>query len=56
MMYADFESILKLVDEQYRDKMNTMKAGRKGKAPYTEKIDMYRQDGVYTDFCLWRCY
>ena len=56
MMYADFESILKPVDERYKEKMNTMKAGRKGKAPYTEKIDMYRQDGVYTDFCLWRCY
>ena len=38
MLYADFESILKPVDERYRDKMNTMKAGRKGKAPYTEKI------------------
>ena len=38
MLYADFESILKPVDERYKDKMNTMKAGRKGKAPYTEKI------------------
>ena len=49
MLYADFESILKPVDEQYKDKMNTMKAGRKGKAPYTEKIThIYRQDDVYT--------
>ena len=32
MLYADFESILKPVDERYRDKMNTMKAERKGKA------------------------
>ena len=31
MLYADFESILKPVDERYRDKMNTMKVGRKGK-------------------------
>ena len=35
ILYADFESILKPVSEQYRDKMNTMKAGRKGKASYT---------------------
>ena len=35
MLYADFESILKPVSEQYRDKINTMKAGRKGKASYT---------------------
>ena len=39
MLYADFESILKPFDERYKDKMNTMKAGRKGKAPYTEKIN-----------------
>ena len=41
MLYADFESILKPVDDRYRDKMNTMKAGRKGKAPYTEKINTH---------------
>ena len=35
MLYADFQSILKSVDERYRDKINTMKAERKGKAPYT---------------------
>ena len=45
MLYADFESILKPVDEQYRDKMNTMKAERKGKAPYTEKINTYVPSG-----------
>ena len=39
MLYADFERILKPVDERYRDKMNTMKAGRKGKVSYTEKIN-----------------
>ena len=38
MLYADFESIAKPVDELYREKMNRMKAGRKGKAAYTEKI------------------
>ena len=47
MLYADFESILKPVDERYRDKMNTMKAERKGKAPYTEKINTYVQSGWY---------
>ena len=38
MLYADFESILKPVDERYRDRMNTMKAEGKGKASYMEKI------------------
>ena len=32
MLYADFESILKPVNEQYRDRMNTMRTERKGKA------------------------
>ena len=41
VLYADFESILKPVDERFRDKMNTMKAGRKGKALYTEKINTH---------------
>ena len=31
MLYAHFESILKPVDERYRNKMNTMKTERKGK-------------------------
>ena len=30
MLYADFESILKPVDERYRDNMNTMKTETKG--------------------------
>ena len=41
MLYADFESILKPVDEWYMDKMNTMKTERKGKASYTEKINTH---------------
>ena len=45
MMYAEFESILKPVDERYKEKMNTMKAGRKGKAPYTEKINTHVPSG-----------
>ena len=45
MLYADFESILKPVDERYRDRMNTMKTERKGKAPYTEKINTHVPSG-----------
>ena len=45
MLYADFESILKPVNERYRDKMNTMKTERKGKAPYTEKINTHVPSG-----------
>ena len=48
-LYADFETILKSADERYRDRMNTMKSEREGKAPYTKKINTrYGQDGVYT--------
>ena len=35
IMYAVFDSILKQVDEWYKEKINRMKAGRNGKAPYT---------------------
>ena len=45
MLYADFQSILKPVNERYRDKMNKMKAGRKGRAPYTEKISNHIPSG-----------
>ena len=31
VLYTDFENILKPVDEQYREKMNQIKAERKGK-------------------------
>ena len=48
MLYADFESILKPVGERYRDKMNTMKAGRKDKASYTEK----RNTHVLSGWCV----
>ena len=41
MLHVDFESILKPVDEWYKEKMNRMKAGRKGKASYTEKINTH---------------
>ena len=36
-LYADFERILKPVDERYKDNMNRMKAGRKGKGIIHEK-------------------
>ena len=45
MLYADFESILKPLDERYKDRMNRMKDGRKGKASYTEKINTHVPSG-----------
>ena len=45
MLYADFESILKPVNDWYRDKMNTMKTERKDKTPYTEKIKTHVPSG-----------
>ena len=47
MLYADIECILKPVDERYRDKMNRMNTKRKGKAPYTEKINTQVPSGWY---------
>ena len=47
MMYAHFESILKPVNERYKEMMNTMKTERKGKAPYTEKINTHVPSGWY---------
>ena len=57
MLYADIENILKPVNERYRDKMNTMKAERKDKAPYTEKINTYCTVRMVCTqhLCLWRC-
>ena len=45
ILYADSESILKPVNERYRDRMNTMKAERKGKASYMEKINRHVPSG-----------
>ena len=57
MLYADFESILDSVGEQYRAKMNKMKNVRKGKTPNTEKINTHVRSGrsvhstfIYGDF------
>ena len=36
MLYADFESIIRPVDEQYRQKMDQIKADEKGKTSYTK--------------------
>ena len=46
ILYADFESILKPVDERYKEKMNRMKARRKDKASYTEKINTHVPSGM----------
>ena len=45
MLYADFESISKPVDERYRVRMNTMKTERKGKVPYPKKINTHVPSG-----------
>ena len=45
MLHQDFKIILKPVDERYRNKINTMKTERKGKAPYTEKINKHVPSG-----------
>ena len=45
MLYSDFESILKPIDERYRNKMNTMKAKRKGRVSYAEKINTHVPSG-----------
>ena len=59
MLYADFESTLKpVVNERYRDKMNTMKAERKGKASVICRKDKQTCTVrmVSTQYlCLWRC-
>ena len=49
ILFADFESILKPVDERYRNKMNIMKTERKGKALYTEKINTHVPSGWCVD-------
>ena len=45
ILYTDFESILKPVDERYQEKMNTIKTRRKGKALYTEKTNTHVPSG-----------
>ena len=57
ILYEDFESIAKPVDERCREKMNRMKAERKGKAPHSGKNKQtYTDRMVCTQYlCLWRC-
>ena len=52
MLYADFEIILKAVEEQHRQKMNKMKTERKVKTTYKEKINTHVLSGwcVYSQF------
>ena len=45
ILYADFQSISKSGDEPYREKINRTKAGREGKAQYTEKISRHIPSG-----------
>ena len=45
ILYADFQSISKPVDEPYMEKISRTKAGRKGKAQYTEKISKHIPSG-----------
>ena len=45
ILYVDFVSIAKSVDEWYREKMNRMKANRKGKASYTKKTSKHVRSG-----------
>ena len=45
MLYADFESILRPVDEWYMNRMNRINAERKGKASYAEKINTHVPSG-----------
>ena len=52
MLYADFESILKPVDEWYREKINTMKVEKKGKTPYTENINK----NVQSEWCVYSAF
>ena len=49
-LYSNLVTILKPVEEQYKDKMNQMKTERRNKTPYTKKLStrMYLLAGVYT--------
>ena len=45
MLNADFKRFLKLVNGPYKEKINQMKTGRNGKAPYPEKINKHLLSG-----------
>ena len=47
MLYADFESILKPVNEQYMEKMNQRKTKREVKTPIQKRYaHVYRMDAM----------
>ena len=47
MLYADFESILKPVNEQYMEKMNQRKTKREVKTPIQKRYAyVYRMDAM----------
>ena len=52
MLCANFESILKPLDERYKVEMSRMKDERKGKTSYTENINTHVLSGwcVYNKF------
>ena len=41
MLYADFESSLKPVNDKFKEKMKQIKAEKKGEAPHAEEINMH---------------
>ena len=45
MLPTDFESILQPADEVYKDKMNVIKAEKKGKTSYQKKINTHVPSG-----------
>lgn len=47
MLNADFKRFLKLVNGPYKEKINQMKTGRKGKTLYPEKINKHLLCGWY---------
>ena len=52
MLYADFESILKPMNERHKAKMSCMKAERKGKTSFMDKVNTDMPSGwcVYSKF------
>ena len=45
MLYADLESMLKPMDERCKAKMSLMRADRKGKTSFTDKVNSHIPSG-----------
>ena len=45
VLYADFKSILKRIDENHREKMNQMKPEHNSEIPYTAEINTQSPSG-----------